>query len=96
MIVDCHGHYTTAPQALWDWRKAQLSQKGLSARELRITDDEIRESLEKAQLRLAMAGDDLVALVDGELHFARAWGSGRVRLAPSTIVSISSGGIVAP
>ena len=21
MIVDCHGHYTTAPQALWDWRK---------------------------------------------------------------------------
>ncbi|MEU2895756.1 sterol-binding protein [Streptomyces sp. NPDC088106] len=35
---------------------------------------------EKAQIRLAMAGDDLVALVDGELHFARAWGSGRVRL----------------
>ncbi|MFI9471945.1 sterol-binding protein [Streptomyces sp. NPDC052492] len=35
---------------------------------------------EKAQIRLAMTGDDLVALVDGELHFARAWGSGRVRL----------------
>ncbi|MFI8203105.1 sterol-binding protein [Streptomyces sp. NPDC085937] len=35
---------------------------------------------EKAQIRLAMKGDDLVALVDGELHFARAWGSGRVRL----------------
>ncbi|MFJ1648462.1 SCP2 sterol-binding domain-containing protein [Streptomyces sp. NPDC088258] len=35
---------------------------------------------EKAQIRLAMAGDDLVALVDGELNFARAWGSGRVRL----------------
>ncbi|CAL9605935.1 sterol-binding protein [Streptomyces sp. Tu 3180] len=35
---------------------------------------------EKAQMRLAMTGDDLVALVDGELHFARAWGSGRVRL----------------
>ncbi|MET8248791.1 SCP2 sterol-binding domain-containing protein [Streptomyces sp. NPDC005202] len=38
---------------------------------------------EKAQIRLAMAGDDLVALVDGELHFARAWGSGRVRLEAS-------------
>jgi hypothetical protein len=35
---------------------------------------------EKAQIRLAMKGDDLVALVDGELHFARAWGTGRVRL----------------
>ncbi|MCL7379359.1 SCP2 sterol-binding domain-containing protein [Streptomyces sp. 35G-GA-8] len=35
---------------------------------------------EKAEIRLAMTGDDLVALVDGELNFARAWGSGRVRL----------------
>ncbi|MEW2072797.1 sterol-binding protein [Streptomyces sp. NPDC012403] len=35
---------------------------------------------ERAQIRLAMTGDDLLALVDGELHFARAWGSGRVRL----------------
>ncbi|MEU3255264.1 sterol-binding protein [Streptomyces sp. NPDC006997] len=35
---------------------------------------------EKAQIRLALTGDDLLALVDGELHFARAWGSGRVRL----------------
>ncbi|MCK8681235.1 MULTISPECIES: SCP2 sterol-binding domain-containing protein [Streptomyces] len=34
----------------------------------------------KAEIRLAMTGDDLVALVDGQLHFARAWGSGRVRL----------------
>ncbi|MBT3155423.1 sterol-binding protein [Streptomyces sp. CHD11] len=35
---------------------------------------------ERAQIRLALAGDDLVALVGGDLHFARAWGSGRVRL----------------
>jgi predicted lipid carrier protein YhbT len=35
---------------------------------------------EKAQIRLALAGGDLVALVDGELDFARAWGSGRVKL----------------
>ncbi|MER6125132.1 SCP2 sterol-binding domain-containing protein [Streptomyces sp. NPDC001795] len=34
----------------------------------------------KAQIRLTMAGDDLVAMVDGELNFARAWGSGRVKL----------------
>ncbi|MEU1216771.1 SCP2 sterol-binding domain-containing protein [Streptomyces sp. NPDC005791] len=35
---------------------------------------------EKAEIRLAMTGDDLVAMVDGELNFARAWASGRVRL----------------
>lgn len=35
---------------------------------------------EKARIRLAMTGDDLVSLVDGELDFAKAWGSGRVRL----------------
>jgi hypothetical protein len=34
----------------------------------------------RAEIRLAMAGDDLVALVDGELSFAKAWGSGRVKL----------------
>ncbi|MGW1895205.1 SCP2 sterol-binding domain-containing protein [Streptomyces sp. NPDC002004] len=35
---------------------------------------------ERAEIRLTMRGDDLVALVDGELNFARAWASGRVRL----------------
>ncbi|SCF57140.1 SCP-2 sterol transfer family protein [Streptomyces sp. Ncost-T10-10d] len=35
---------------------------------------------EKAEIRLAMTGDDLVAMVNGEMNFARAWGAGRVRL----------------
>ncbi|WEH42551.1 SCP2 sterol-binding domain-containing protein [Streptomyces sp. NBC_01218] len=35
---------------------------------------------EKAEIRLAMTGDDLVALVAGDLNFAKAWGAGRVRL----------------
>jgi hypothetical protein len=35
---------------------------------------------ERAQIRLAMTGDDLVALVSGHLHFAKAWASGRVKL----------------
>ncbi|MGX1852145.1 SCP2 sterol-binding domain-containing protein [Streptomyces sp. NBC_01456] len=34
----------------------------------------------KADIRLTMTGDDLVALVDGKLNFARAWSSGRVKL----------------
>lgn len=37
----------------------------------------------KAQIRLAMTGDDLVRLVSGELNFAKAWGSGRVRVQAS-------------
>ncbi|WP_399883352.1 SCP2 sterol-binding domain-containing protein [Streptomyces sp. BBFR51] len=46
---------------------------------------DVRETLEgppreKAEIRLAMTGDDLVALVAGELNFAKAWGSGRVKL----------------
>ncbi|MBL1086178.1 SCP2 sterol-binding domain-containing protein [Streptomyces actinomycinicus] len=40
---------------------------------------------ERAQIRLAMAGDDLVALVGGELNFATAWGSGRVKLEASLL-----------
>ncbi|MQY13138.1 hypothetical protein SRB5_32810 [Streptomyces sp. RB5] len=34
----------------------------------------------KAQIRLTMSSDDLVALVDGGLNFAKAWGSGRVKV----------------
>jgi hypothetical protein len=36
--------------------------------------------VEKAQIRLTMSGDDLVAMVNGELNFAKAWGTGRVKL----------------
>ncbi len=25
MIIDCHGHYTTAPPALEAWRKQQIA-----------------------------------------------------------------------
>ena len=57
VIIDCHGHYTTAPKALEDWRNRQVA--GLTnpaerpnVSELRITDDELRESIEKNQLKL--------------------------------------------
>jgi hypothetical protein len=35
---------------------------------------------ERAQIRLSMTGDDLVALVGGRLNFASAWATGRVKL----------------
>ncbi|MDO8457634.1 MAG: amidohydrolase, partial [Burkholderiaceae bacterium] len=25
LIIDCHGHYTTAPKALEDWRNRQIA-----------------------------------------------------------------------
>ena len=57
MIIDIHGHYTTAPKALEAWRNRQVD--GIAnpgqmprASELRISDDELRESIETNQLRL--------------------------------------------
>ena len=57
MIIDCHGHYTTAPKALEGWRATQVKalEGGAAApkrADLSISDDELRESLEKSQLRL--------------------------------------------
>jgi 4-oxalmesaconate hydratase len=57
MIIDCHGHYTTAPPALEAWRKRQVAAledpaKGPKRAELVIADDEIRASLENAQLKM--------------------------------------------
>lgn len=57
MIIDCHGHYTTAPRALEDYRKRQVEALSQSAQSrskgtITISDDEIRESLERSQLKL--------------------------------------------
>lgn len=65
MIIDCHGHYTTAPKALKQWRQRQIV--GIrdpalmpKASELKISDDELRETIESNQLRLMQArGCDL-------------------------------------
>jgi len=32
------------------------------------------------QIRLTMASDDLLNLVDGSLHFGKAWASGRIKV----------------
>ncbi len=57
MIIDCHGHYTTAPKQLEAWRQRQIAAlqdqaPALPKGSLGITDDEIRASLEGAQLKL--------------------------------------------
>jgi len=57
MIIDCHGHYTTAPGALQEFRDRQIAALGEPSRRpppagLKISDDAIRQSIETAQLKL--------------------------------------------
>jgi 4-oxalmesaconate hydratase len=57
LIIDCHGHYTTAPKALETWRNAQIA--GIKdpalmpkVSDLKISDDDIRETIDNNQLKL--------------------------------------------
>src|ERR1700752_4140425 len=57
MIIDCHGHFTTAPKTLHAWRKRQLDGINDPANaprpsDLRISDDDIRDAIEIGQLKL--------------------------------------------
>jgi len=54
MIIDCHGHYTTAPKALEAWRNQKIA--GIKdpavmpkVADLKISDDELRETIEANQ-----------------------------------------------
>jgi 4-oxalmesaconate hydratase len=89
VIIDCHGHYTTAPPELGEYRDAQqaalaadpahVGEKGVIA----ITDDQIRESLEGNQLKLQRErGTDLTIFSPraswmghhiGNEHTSRFW-----------------------
>ena len=65
MIIDCHGHYTTAPAAHKQFRDAQLARLADPSlpepAAAEIGDDEIRESVESNQLRLLRErGGDLM------------------------------------
>jgi len=86
VIIDCHGHYTTAPAQHTAWREDQL-QAFLNGRAPTayplIGDDEIRESIETNQLRLLRGrGADLTVFSprasamghhEGDLAASIAW-----------------------
>ena len=63
MIIDCHGHYTTAPEPHNKWREDQLAAYKAgqpSPAYPEISDDEIRASIDDNQLRLIKErGSDL-------------------------------------
>ncbi len=89
MIIDCHGHYTTTPPPVGEWRDAQtaavradplhVGHKGV----IEVGDDQIRESLEGAQLKFQRErGTDLVIFSPraswmghhvGNEHTSRFW-----------------------
>jgi 4-oxalmesaconate hydratase len=55
-VIDCHGHYTTEPSALGEYRKAQIAALSDPAKSpppssLTISDDQLRESVQ-IQLKL--------------------------------------------
>lgn len=55
MIIDCHGHYTTAPAEHDVWRRAQVAAKGGKGQAPplpKITDDQIRESILGGQIKI--------------------------------------------
>ena len=89
MIIDCHGHYTTTPPPVGEWRDAQkaaveadplhVGEKGV----IDVSDDAIRESLEGAQLKFQRErGTDLTIFSPraswmghhvGNEHTSRLW-----------------------
>ena len=67
LVIDCHGHYTTEPKPMLDWRKRQIDSlndpsQSPSPSELKIGDDEIRESVSGRQLKLQSERGISVAL----------------------------------
>lgn len=64
MIIDCHGHFTTAPndlQAFRDRQLARLIDPSLAAPSLSISDDQLRDTLEQNQIAQQKArGIDMV------------------------------------
>jgi 4-oxalmesaconate hydratase len=90
-VIDCHGHYTTAPKALEAWRKRQVDAlgsgaSGPKASELNIGDDELRESVEGAQIRLQRErGTDLTIFSPRASFMAHHVGSAETSAAWASI-----------
>lgn len=88
LIIDCHGHYTTAPKALENWRNQQIAgikdpAQAPKVADLKISDDELRESIETNQLRLMKErGSDITLFSPrasfmahhiGDFHVSSTW-----------------------
>ena len=60
MLIDVHGHYTTAPPGLRAYREAQLKEVDNPSRgTLNVTDDESRETIVGCVERLVRVYADI-------------------------------------
>ena len=97
LIIDIHGHYTTAPKSLEDWRNKQIA--GIKdpalmpkVADLKISDDELRETIETNQLaKMKERGSDLTVFSPrasfmahhiGDFNVSSTWAA-RVKLPSS-------------
>ncbi|HWC81784.1 MAG TPA: amidohydrolase family protein [Pseudonocardiaceae bacterium] len=86
MVIDCHGHFTTAPPALGQWRQRQItafeeSGARVSPDELHIEDAEIAAAIEGGQLKLQTErGTDVTLFSPGAGKMAHHYGDGRTSL----------------
>ncbi len=80
MIIDSHGHYTTVPPGLRTFRALQISNMGRPVKgAVKISDDEIRRSLESGQLRLLdERGIDLMLFSPMASAMGHHFGSARI------------------
>jgi 4-oxalmesaconate hydratase len=82
MIIDIHGHYTTAPKALEAYRQQQIADPSSQPPTPSISDDQIRESLEGAQLKLQRErGTDLTIFSPRAAGMGHHIGDGETSLA---------------
>ena len=93
MVIDCHGHFTTAPRALGQWRDRQIkafeeSGARLSAAELHISDDEIVTAIADGQLKLQRErGTDVTLFSPGAGKMAHHYGDAETSLAWSQVAN---------
>ncbi len=83
MIIDCHGHYTTAPAPHNEYREAQLARFNDPQLQVpaavEISDDQIRESIESNQLKLLQErGADMTIFSPRASAMAHHLGDSRV------------------
>ena len=92
MIIDIHGHYTTAPTQLRDWRLRQIESAGTPFTEpLTITDDEIRETVGTKQLKNQQdRGTDVALFSPTAGGMAHHYGDEQTSIQWTTTVTTSS------
>ena len=82
MVIDCHGHYTTAPREVQGFRDAQIAGRsgGQALPPVDVSDDQIRESVQPQLAFQAARGTDLTIFSPRASAMAHHVGDARANL----------------